>query len=204
MTQLWGLPLYNTASADKITTQIEPLKFTAGETLKWSRGFMDYPASAGWTLRYIAVGTGGKIVINSSSADGDSQVMEVTSATSSGYAPGFYEWQALAISADGLEKHKVLDGIWTIEQSFDALSNGFDARSHARKVLDNIEAVIEGRATKDQAEYSISGRMLRLTPLPDLVRFRQFYKQEVERENKAAQIKAGLGSKNKIQVRFSR
>jgi hypothetical protein len=98
----------------------------------------------------------------------------------------------------------VLNGVWTIQQSFDALSGDTDTRTHARKVLDAIEAVIEGRATKDQYEYQIQGRMLRLTPLPDLIKFRQLYKAEMQREIQAANVQAGIASRNKIVVRFNK
>jgi hypothetical protein len=207
MTTLYPYPPYQTTSPDKILNQIEPVQFTQGETLKWSRNFTDYPATAGWTLRYVAVGVVGKITINSQAPTdpNDSAIyINVPSATSEGYTPGFYEWQAYVISADGSEKHQVLNGVWTIQQSFDALSGDTDTRTHARKVLDAIEAVIEGRATKDQYEYQIQGRMLRLTPLPDLIKFRQLYKAEMQREIQAANVQAGIASRNKIVVRFNK
>ncbi len=62
-----------------------------------------------------------------------------------------------------------------------------DTRSHSEKVLEAIEALIEGRATKDVASYSIAGRSLtRLSP-DELVKWRAVYRREV-----AVQRAAGL------------
>lgn len=66
-----------------------------------------------------------------------------------------------------------------------------DPRSHAEKVLEAIEALIEGRATKDVSSYSIAGRSLtRLSP-KELVEWRSFYKNEVARKRAAGQPNGG-------------
>lgn len=66
-----------------------------------------------------------------------------------------------------------------------------DTRSHAEKVLEAIEALIEGRATKDVSSYSIAGRSLtRLTP-DELVKWRSFYKNEVAIQRAAGKPNGG-------------
>lgn len=54
--------------------------------------------------------------------------------------------------------------------------------SHAQKVLDAIEAVLEKRATLDQQRYSIADRELVRTPIPELLLLRDRYRSEVRRE----------------------
>ena len=83
-----------------------------------------------------------------------------------------------------------------------ATTTTYDARSHARKVLDAIEAVLEGKATADVAEYTIGGRALKKMPVADLLKWRQRYASEVAAEDIRAKLAAGLGGGRKIQVRL--
>lgn len=92
-------------------------------------------------------------------------------------------------------------GLVTIKQN-PALLTSIDNRSHAKKVLDAIEAVIEGRASRDEMKYNINGRYLEKTPLPDLIALRDRYKREYQTELKAERINKGLGNPNKIYTRF--
>ena len=47
------------------------------------------------------------------------------------------------------------------------LNYGQDVRTHAEKVFEALEALIEGRPTKDVTSYSIAGRSLtRMSPDP--------------------------------------
>jgi hypothetical protein len=78
---------------------------------------------------------------------------------------------------------------------------GFDGRSHARKVLDAIEAVMEDRATVDQKRVQINGRELERFPITDLIKLRQTYQFEVAREENAARLAAGLAPRNRIYIR---
>lgn len=75
-------------------------------------------------------------------------------------------------------------------------------QSHAEKVLQAIEAVIESRATKEQASIAIAGRQVQYIPLGELLRFRSEYKRLVQQEK----IEAGLYQKTgqKIITRWGR
>ena len=59
----------------------------------------------------------------------------------------------------------------------------YDGQDHIEKVIDTIEAVIEGRASKDQEGYKINDRELRRTPIADLLLLREKYKRELSRHN---------------------
>ena len=54
-----------------------------------------------------------------------------------------------------------------------------DPRSHAEKTLEAIEALIEGRATKDVQSYSIAGRSLTKMTVDELQRWRRYYQAQV-------------------------
>ena len=79
---------------------------------------------------------------------------------------------------------------------------GFDGRSHAQKVLDAIEATMEGRATKSQAIMQINNRQIQYLKPEELIKWRSFYKAEVAREKTAEKVAQGEDPGNRILTRF--
>ncbi len=76
-----------------------------------------------------------------------------------------------------------------------------DDRSHARKVLDAIEAFIEGNDLQ-AAAVVIGERQIRNIPIPELLKLRQRYLQEVAVEDQKAAIARGEGIGRRIQFRM--
>lgn len=75
-------------------------------------------------------------------------------------------------------------------------------KSHARKVLEAIEATLEGTATQSQSEFMVNGRSIKYKSNAELLQLRAVYKREVANEEAASRMRSGLGSKNKVLVRF--
>jgi len=176
---------------------IEPSSANAGDTWRWTRTLADYPASAGWALSYTLINAAAKITINAT-ASGDDHAVTVAAATTAGYAAGTYDWRA-RVTRSG-EVYTVGEGRLTVRNAYSAAT--FDARSHARKTLDAIEAVIENRASSAVAEYQIAGRQLKNIPVADLLALRDRYRAEVKREDAAAAVAAGLPDSRRVYVRF--
>jgi hypothetical protein len=175
------------------TSNTEPISIIPGDTVKWARWLADYPASAGWALSYELLNTVHRYEVPAS-ADGDSFRVVVSAQTTQAYAPGFYDWRARVTNAD--EVYTVATGRLTIAPSFSAAG---DVRSHARRTLEAIEAVLEGRATSATAEYEINGRRLKYIPLNELHAMRTKYQREVAAE----EGKSGpRGVSGRIMVRF--
>lgn len=180
----------------------EPLELRAGDTWEWRREDLtaDYPAGT-WTLTYrFKNAAGGFEVV--ASADGANFAVTVAASTTAGYTAGTYAWAAQAVN--GTTKKTVDSGTLKVLPNLfsGTASAASDQRTHAKKTLDAIEAVIEGRASIDQAEFQIGGRMLKRMPVGDLLRFRAFYKTEVEREAASERLANGVGIARKIQVRM--
>ncbi len=74
-----------------------------------------------------------------------------------------------------------------------------DNRSHVKKTLDALEAMIEGKATKDQQSMSIAGRALARYEIPDLLAWRDRYKAELAQIDRMAGTAETTG---KIYTRF--
>jgi hypothetical protein len=77
-----------------------------------------------------------------------------------------------------------------------------DTRSHARKVLDAIEAAIEGRAGDTVQSYTIGGRQINKMSADELIKWRNYYLAQVQTEDDAARLENGLPAQNTIRVRF--
>jgi len=171
----------------------EPSAQRAGVTWEWRRTDLaaDYPASS-WTLKYWFKKTGATAANFSitATADGADFAVTVTAATTAALTAGDYTWVAIVTKAT--EAFEVDKGFMQVLPRYDAASN-LDDRSHARIVLDAIEAVLESRATKDQEEYTIGNRSLKRTPLEDLVKLRAQYRAEVFAEEQAENAANGKG-----------
>lgn len=183
--------------------QNEPLSFIAGETVLWEREFSDYPPADGWTLRYQLVKTGTKITFDGATV-GTKYRVSLTSATTAAYASGLYSWQAYVTKSPGgvEERHYVDQGTIEIKVNYAAQTGGHDARSHVKKTLDALEAMLEGRASLDQQAYTIQGRSLSRMPIEELITWRDKYKGYYQAELNAEKAAAGLGTKNRIYTRF--
>lgn len=179
----------------------EPLSVRAGDTWKWTRTLADYPASS-WTLKYRFKNAAGGFEVTAS-ASGDDYSVTVAAATTAGYAAGSYTWIAW-VEGGSSEKYTVDQGTLTVGQDYrgSTAAAALDDRSHARKVLAAIEAVIESRASKDQEEYTINGRSLKRTSIGDLLKLRQKYQAAVAAEDAAAKMADGFAPGGKIQFRF--
>lgn len=181
----------------------EPSEILAGDTLQWTKTLSDYLATAGYTLKYRLINAAGKIDITAA-ASGADHAVSVSAVLTAAYASGTYTWTSYVEKGAGetLERYTVETGTITVKPSLATQSAGLDTRSHAKKVLDAIEAVIEGRASRSDSEYSIGGRTLRNMTHDELIKMRSFYQQEYSREQAAERIVKGLASGTRILTRF--
>ena len=178
------------------TNTTEPASLNAGDTARWLKTLSDYPASAGWVLGYELVSPANRYAFTATSV-GDAHLVSVPAATTAAWVPGAYDWRARA--SLGADAFTVGSGRITIAPAFGA---AVDARSHARRTLEAIEATLEGRASSATAEYQIAGRSLKYIPVPELLTLRDRYRQDVRAEDAAARVAAGLGNPGRIYVRF--
>lgn len=178
----------------------EPLELRAGDTWEWRREDLADYAAGTWTLTYRFKNASGGFEIVAA-ANGANHAVTVAAGTTANFLPGTYSWAAQAVN--GTTKKTVDTGELKVLPNLfaGAAATASDQRTHARKVLDAIEAVIEGRASLDQEEFQIGGRMLKRTKLSDLLMLRSRYAAEVAREQAAEKLANGIGIARKLQVR---
>ena len=194
----------------------EPSQIIIGDTVTWIRRqvqaisvndsgsptYINIKASEGWALKWTSVGKLGVMTISAIADDinPDDFKFVIPAATSAAYVAGDYQWQIVATKTT--TRYTIAEGIVSLLDNISARTALYDNRSHAKKVLDAIEAVIEGRATQDQMAYQIAGRSLSRTSIPDLLLLRSRYQTEYRDEVNMANIAAGLGTGRKIYARF--
>lgn len=177
----------------------EPTSVTAGDTITWLIALPDYPATDGWALNYALRGAAGNIDITAT-ASGADYLVEITAANSAAWPFGNYQWTKYVEKGAGASLERVTLGTNTIiiNRNWAAVTGSIDTRSHARKCLEAIEAVLEGRASRSDAEYEIdtgSGRRrLKSLTVEELLKFHSHYQQFVRQEDEQARLNAGLSS----------
>jgi hypothetical protein len=179
------------------TPTTEPDLIVAGDTAKWLRSLDDYPASESWVLSYTLVSAAQRYTF-SATASGADHLVTVAATTTATWVAGTYTWRAQVSKAG--EVYTVGTGSLTVRPSF---ATATDGRSHARRTLEAIEAVIEGRATSEVSYYMIGGRQLRYIEPAQLLALRDRYRAEVAREDAAQRAAAGLPDRRRVFVRFS-
>lgn len=186
-------------AADIPTT--EPDSIRAGDTWKWTKTLSDYPASAGWTLKYRFKNASGGFEITAS-ASGDDFAVTVSATTTAAYAAGAYSWVAWV---EGGTSEKYTTGSGTCEILADLrtglASAALDARTTARKLLDAVESWLLNHDPA-VAEYEIAGRRMKYIPVGELLKLRSRFAAEVAAEDARAKLAAGLGTGRTIQFRL--
>ena len=182
----------------------EPDTLVVGDRWGWRRDDLvsDYPLdeySLEYTFTEDSTGNTNAFTIAATEAE-STYLVEIASAVTASLTAGDYQWAAFIIRSSDNQRVVIDQGRTEILPNLQ--NTTADLRSHAKKVLDAIEAVLENRASQDQMSYSIAGRSLSRMSIDDLMTFRNRYRAEYLREIKLARIKNKQDSGNTIKVRF--
>ncbi len=166
-----------------------PATLRAGDTATWTSNPAHYAPSDGWAMDYILVTAGAQIAL-SASVVGNEFLVEVAPATTALWTAGNYAWQERV--SKGGQIFTTATGSLQIIPSFAAATSGYDARSHARKTLDALEAWIEHKSPT-VASYVVGDRQMQHIKIDELLKLRDTYRRDVRRES---------GQSSRVYVRF--
>ncbi len=159
---------------------MEPTQLHAGDSIAWARDARAYPSAAGWSLLFSLRGAA---ALDLASTGGEPYQFAARSDQTKALPAGVYRWACYAVRQD--ERQTLASGELTVLQ--DLLQAGaIDGRSHARRMLDLIEAALEKRIPKDQQSYEIDGLRLDRIPIERLEALRNRYRREVASEKRKA------------------
>lgn len=170
----------------------EPTSIRAGDSVAWLRTLDDYPATEDWVLTYTILSASAPVITLTATPSGSDHAVTLAAATTATWPAGRRTWFARV--GKGAEAHTVGEGALDILPDPTALST-HDGRTHARRMLEAIEATLEGCATAaqlDVVEWEISGRKMKYDRAT-LIRLRNLYKIETTREDTAAGRNRGRG-----------
>jgi len=185
--------------------QQEPETLVVGDRWVWKRPDLvsDYPTDQ-YALTYefhCDSGGGGnhKFTITATETT-DAYIVEVDSSTTAAYNAHQYKWYAYITRSSDSERVAVDSGITTLVANY--ADTNADLRTHAKKVLDAVQAVIENRATIDQSSFSIAGRSLSRMSIDELHSLRDRYEAKYNKELQKAKIRNNKPTGNTIGVKF--
>lgn len=173
-----------------------PETLIAGDSYKATITSKTYTNDDGYTVVAKVLGPSGSPVpttFNTTVTDSETFELHLTPAQTTLLSAGSYRYSIIA--TDGTDQYTIESGTFAVEAGID-LETRTDLRTHERKVLDAIEAVLEGRATTDQEEMEIAGRRIKRTPLRDLLKLRDYYKERVMKQENA------VAGKYKLKLRL--
>lgn len=183
----------------------EPAAFVAGDTVQWTKAISDYPATAGWTLKYRAVNSAGKIDITATTSGADYAVT-LTAATTGAYTAGWYDVVGWVEKGSGGSAERVTVATFRLQVKPNlAAANTYDGRSDARIIYDALLAAYKSAvaARAYVSEYEIAGRRMRFSSREEWLKELNFWKSQIAAEDRAAKIAAGQPAGARVLVRFS-
>ena len=161
----------------------------------------DY-ANTAHTMTFMArSGTGANVEFSIVATNsGDDYLFTAASTVTANYVAGLYHYQIEVLETSSSNRIVVDQGELDVTVDLDV--NAVDPRTHAEKMLQKIEAVLENRADADVSSYSIAGRSLtKMTP-EELLTWRDNYRREVKAYRRKLDVKHGRKTSSSILMRF--
>lgn len=187
-----------------------PDTIIAGDTLDFTVTVADYPATDGWTLKYrltprFSSPTQAPVTLTAlTNADGTDYDVQASPATTAALAAGEYTW-ARWVEKTGARQTLSESGALLVKADPALTVQGFDSRSHARKMLASIETALEVfGANPVMKSYTVGTRQYMRADIPDLLVLRDRYRNEVANEDAAAKVAGGEMNPRNIGLRFNR
>lgn len=178
----------------------EPEVFTAGDRVQWKKRSSTFPPADGWTLTYYfrsSVANG--LLDYVAGTDGIDYSIDLTPTITGALPAATYRYQSF-VEKSG-DRKPISEGFILVVQNPIEITTPQDFRTHARRTLDSINLLLEGRATADVQRYVFQavGRSVDKIPINDLLKFRDYYQTMVDSEEAAA-----MGGKNRnVFVQFN-
>lgn len=156
----------------------EPTSIIAGDTLQWALSLPDFPVSDGWQLSYRLLGDGIDAAVVADTSTGGFVVTFASGDTARAVKDGTARLTGwVSLSGVVITIHDAAVAVRGNLRSAAAAS----VLSHDERVLQALEATLEGRATSDIQQYTIKGRMVTKMAAAELLTWIGIYRGRVWR-----------------------
>lgn len=139
------------------------------------------------------IGPNGDAVVGVYSETEGAWLFEISSVISSQFSSGPCRYILSAIRKSDSERELVRRGTLNIFADTD------DQRNYAEKILAKIESILMGRADSDVDSYSIKSRSLTKMSIKDLIYWRDYFRNELDRLG-GSEVPKGP-KRNKVKIR---
>lgn len=156
------------------------IEFASGTTVKLSWSHPDYSAAAGWSATLVFRNKDGGLSVNGTPV-GDAFDFILTPASNT-LAAGEYKYQISVTK--GANRFIAESGDALVHPDLNAAGT-FDDRSPTKRILDAIDALLEGRIPDDVDSYTIGTRSLRHLSIMELTELRKVYAKRYAAEEQA-------------------
>ena len=181
----------------------EPISFYKGETVVWKRTDIgaDYAPSSHSMVWEASLQTNGSTRFSATVTEsGTEYTFTLDNSATSGYTAGDYVWFLKVLQTSDSETLIIDSGKITVKDNFFATTG--DTRSHAKIMVDKLESLLVGKADADVSSYAIAGRSLNKLTVEEMLKWRDYYKAEYQREIQEFRIGNNEGSGSVVKVRF--
>jgi len=183
--------------------ETEPVSFYKGETIVWKRTDIgaDYAPSSYSMVWEASLESNGSTRFSATVTEsGTEYTFTLDDSATASYTAGDYIWFLKVIQDSDSEKLVIDSGKLTVKDNYFATTG--DTRSHAKVMVDKLESLLEGKADADVSSYAIAGRSLNKLTVEEMLKWRDYYKAEYQREIQEFRIGNNEGSGSVVKVRF--
>lgn len=185
--------------ADTTLTSV-PASLYAGDSLAWLLTEENYPASDGWVMAFGFRSPAGTPINIVGTASGANHLITASATDSATWLPDSYK--GVGVVTKGAEQHSIWKGAIQVLQNILTAPDNYDGRSHAAKCLAAINAVLEGKATRDVLNTTIAGQTIQRMTWGELTNAKAYYQSLVDGETAAENAENGLGNGRNVLIRF--
>ena len=185
------------------TPEKEPVSFYKGETVVWKRTDIgaDYSPSSYSMVWEASLESNGSTRFSATVTEsGTEYTFTLDNSATAGYTAGDYIWFLKVLQTSDSETLVIDSGKLTVKDNYFATTG--DTRSHAKVMVDKLESLLEGKADADVSSYAIAGRSLNKLTVEEMLKWRDYYKAEYQREIQEFRIGNNEGSGSIVKVRF--
>jgi hypothetical protein len=181
----------------------EPINFYKGETVVWKRTDIgaDYDPSSYSMVWEASLESDGSTRFSATVTEsGTEYTFTLDNSSTASYTAGDYVWFLKVLQTSDSETLVIDSGKITVKDNYFATTG--DTRSHAKVMVDKLESLLEGKADADVSSYAIAGRSLNKLTVEEMLKWRDYYKAEYQREIQEFRIGNNEGSGSIVKVRF--
>ena len=157
-----------------------PAELAVGESFEWTLGLAEYSPADGWACSVYFRGP--EEVDLAGVVDG--AAFDFTIGADTFQRPGAFVWQAIATKSS--ERVVVDGGRIKLLENLEESTNFGDQATHAARMVERLEAALEGTADRNVLSYTIAGRSIERIPLLELEGMLARYRRRLKTENRLA------------------